>query len=87
MAVDLPNRPIVTAKVLGRAGEAGADGEPMAEDARFVFVDGQLVAADAVEGAADLLVDAEIEIKGKPSRVKSVFELLSERVGERTLEE
>ncbi|MCB7036204.1 molybdopterin-dependent oxidoreductase [Eggerthella sinensis] len=87
VAVDLPNRPIVTAKVLGRAGEAGADDAALAEDARFVFADGQLVAADAVDGAADLLVDTEIEIKGKPARVKSVFQLLKERVEERSLEE
>ena len=73
MAVDLPNRPIVTAKALGRAGEVGANGEALADDARFVLVDGELTLADAAEGAADLLVDAEIDIKGKPARVKSVF--------------
>lgn len=42
VAVDLPNRPIVTAKVLGRAGEAGANGEALADDARFVLVDGRV---------------------------------------------
>lgn len=87
VAVDLPNRPIVTAKALGRAGEVGANGEALADDARFVLVDGELTLADAAEGAADLLVDAEIDIKGKPARVKSVFQLLKERVEERTLEE
>ena len=87
VAVDLPNAPVVTAKLLGRAGEAGSDGEALKGDARFVFADGELVAADAVAGLADLEVDAEIEIKGKPARVRSVFSLLKERVGERTMEE
>ena len=77
VAVDLPNRPIVTAKALGRAGEVGANGEALADDARFVLVDGELTLADAAEGAADLLVDAEIDIKGKPARVKSVFQPVS----------
>lgn len=87
VAVDLPNAPVVTSKLLGRAGEAGSDGEALKDDARFVFADGELVAADAVAGPADLEVDAEIEIKGKPARVRSVFSLLKERVGERTMEE
>lgn len=87
VAVDLPNRPVVTAKLLGCAGEAGVDGQPLAEDARFVLVDGELTAADAVEGAADLLADAQVEVKGAPTRVKSVFQLLKERIEERTLEE
>ena len=87
VAVDLPNRPVVTAKLLGRSGEPGADGEPLADDARFVLVDGELTAADAVEGAADLLADAQVEVKGAPTRVKSVFQLLKERIEERTLEE
>lgn len=82
VAVDLPNAPVVTAKLLGRA-----DGESLKDDARFVLVDGQLTAADDVEGAADLEVDAQIEIKGKPTRVKSVFQLLKERVAERTMED
>ena len=87
VAVDLPNAPVVTAKLLGRAGEAAADGQALKDDARFVFADGELVAADAVAGPADLEVDAEIEIKGKPARVRSVFSLLKGRVGERTMEE
>ncbi|WP_080801917.1 molybdopterin dinucleotide binding domain-containing protein [Arabiibacter massiliensis] len=82
VAVDLPNAPVVTAKLLGRA-----DGEALKDDARFVFVEGELTAADAAEGPADLEVDAEIEIKGKPARVRSVFSLLKERVAERTLDE
>lgn len=87
VAIDLPNAPIVTAKTLGRTGEAGPGGKPLADDARFVLVDGQLHVADGVEGAADLEVDAVIEIKGKPSRVKSVFKLLQERAAERSMED
>lgn len=87
VAVDLPNAPIVTAKVLGRAGEAGANGEALKDDARFVLVGGELAEADAAEGPADLLVDAEIDVHGAPTRVKSVFQLLVERVGERSLED
>ena len=81
VAVDLPNRPVVTAKLLGRTDDGWAD------DARFVLVDGELTAADAVEGAADLLADAQVEVKGASTRVKSVFQLLKERIEERTLEE
>lgn len=87
VAIDLPNAPVVTAKLLGRSGEEGANGEPLADDARFVFVDGELAEANASAGPADLLVDAQLEIKGKPTRVKSVFRLLKERVEERSLEE
>lgn len=79
VAVDLPNRPVVTAKLLGRA-----DG--VAEDARFVFVDGELALADDVVGAADLDVDAQVEVNGKPTRVRSVFALFRERIDEHPLE-
>lgn len=42
VAVDLPNRPIVTAKVLGARGRGRANGEALADDARFVHVDGRV---------------------------------------------
>lgn len=87
VAIDLPNAPIVTAKTLGRTGEAGPGGKPLADDARFVLVGGELQAADGVGSAADLEVDTVIEVKGKPSRVKSVFRLLQERVAERSMED
>ncbi|RDB62038.1 molybdopterin dinucleotide-binding protein [Gordonibacter sp. 28C] len=82
VAVDLPNRPVVTAKLLGRSGEGG-----LADDARFVFAGGELVAADELGGPADLEVDGVVDVKGKPTRVASVFALLKERLAERTIEE
>ena len=69
VAVDLPNRPVVTAKLLGRVDAAS-------DDARFVFANGELVAADDVAEAADLDVDAAIEIDGEQTRVRSVFALV-----------
>lgn len=80
VAVDLPNKPAVTAKLLGRPGGDAKN------DPRYVLVGGELVAADEVEGAADLEVDAQIEINGKQTRVRSVFSLLKERINERPLE-
>ena len=80
MAIDLPNRPVVTARLLDLVDDGIAD------DARFVFVDGELVLADEAEGAADLRVDAEIEADGTTMRVKSVFSLLEERIHERSIE-
>lgn len=80
VAIDLPNRPVVTARLLGLVDDGIAD------DARFVFVDGELVLADEAEGAADLRVDAEIEADGTTMRVKSVFSLLEERINERSIE-
>ena len=80
VAVDLPNRPVVTAKLLGRVDAAS-------DDARFVFANGELVAADDVAEAADLDVDAAIEIDGEQTRVRSVFALVKERIAECTLEE
>lgn len=79
VAVDLPSKPIVTAKLLGRSN--------MDESARFVFVDGELVAADESVLPADLDVDEAVEINGEFVRVRSVFALLKERVFERSIEE
>lgn len=83
----LPGRPVVTAKLLGRAGEPGSTGEPLADDARFAVAQGELVEADTWGGAADLEVDQDIDTPEGPVHVKSVFTLLKERLAEHTLEE
>lgn len=95
VAVNLPGKPIVTAKLLGlgqsasvasaQVSSSAQASAPLADDARFVLVGGTLVAADSHDGAADLEVNTIIDVKGVPTQVKSVFQLLKERVAQRSL--
>lgn len=81
--VDEPNRQPLTLMELGLA-EAPEEG---AEPERAVFMNGEIVGAETITEQADLDVDGVVEGPDGPIRVRSVFNLVAERLREGTIEE
>ena len=87
--VDDPKRGKLTMVDLGLTAELPepADGTPALPVERVVLVGGKPAGADKTTQQADLDVEGTVSTPKGPVRVKSVFRLLRERLGERTIAE
>ncbi|MCI1675319.1 MAG: molybdopterin-dependent oxidoreductase [Ancrocorticia sp.] len=81
--VDDPTRQVLNMVDLGRAEEpAPLDDGTVPEPERAVLVDGSLTGADSTADLADLDVDTTVETPSGPVHVRSVFNLVKERLHE-----
>ena len=86
--VDAPNGGYLTMVDLGQAEPPQPNEQGVTPDPEPVcMVNGQPTGVTQATGPADLDVDTQIDVNGTPTRVKSVFRVLTERPQEREIEQ